>query len=121
VLRSYIKIIGPPLHEALLGLKRIAEEMPEVTHREVFVETKQPDFTDMEVTQDFYSNIHLQDYPVYREERGRIIKKSGVLVGEYDFYFEWIRKPGTEDLMELIKRIDAEFTRLDCQYIMTTR
>ena len=121
MLRSYIKIIGPPIHEALLGLKRIAEEMPEVTHREVFVETKQPDFTDMEVTQDFYSNIHLQDYPVYREERGRIIKKSGVLVGEYDFYFEWIRKPGTEDLMELIKRIDAEFTRLGCQYIMTTR
>jgi hypothetical protein len=120
-LRSYIKIIGPPIHEALLALKRIAEEMPEVSHREVFVETRQPDFTDMEATQDFLGNIHLQDYPVHREGRARMIKRAEPMVGNYDFYFEWIRKPGTDDLMKLIKRIDAEFTRLGCKYTITTK
>ena len=120
-MRSYVKIIGPPLHEALLALKRIAVEMPEVTYRDVFIETKQPDFTDMEVTQDFYSNIHLQDYPVYKQERSNMIKRAEAVVGEYDFFFEWVKKPGMDDLMELIRRIDAEFTRLGCKYMITTR
>jgi hypothetical protein len=40
VLRSYVRVIGPPLYEALQALNRIAEEMPEVTHREVFIETR---------------------------------------------------------------------------------
>ena len=121
MLRSYVRVIGPPLYEALQALKGIAEEMPEVTHREVFIETRQPDFTDMEATQDFYSNIHLQDYPVHREGKAKVIKRSGLVNGDSDFYFEWIRKPGMDELMELVKRIDAEFTRLGCQYIMTTR
>ena len=120
-MRSYVKIIGPPLHEALLALRRIAVEMPEVTHREVFVETKQPDFTDMEATQDFYSNIHLQDYPVYKEGKTGMIKRADAVVGEYDFFFEWVKKPGINDLMELIRRIDVEFTRLGCKYMITTR
>ena len=120
-MRSYIKIIGPPLYEAVLALQRIAKEMPYVTHREVFIETKQPDFTDMDASRDFFMNIHLQDYPIHRDDQVKLIKRAEAMIGDYDFYFEWIRKPTVNDMIELVKRIDEEFSRLGCQYMIRTK
>lgn len=33
----------------------------------IYIEIRQPDFLDQEVKQDFYTNIHLQDYPSLAE------------------------------------------------------
>jgi len=120
-MRTYIKIIGPPLYEAVLALQRIAKEMPYVTNREVFIETKQPDFTDIDASRDFFMNIHLQDYPIHREDQVNIIKRAEAVMGDYDFYFEWVRKPTVNDMIELVKRIDEEFSRLGCQYMIRTK
>jgi hypothetical protein len=120
-MKSYIKIIGPPLHEAILALQSISKEMPLVTHREVFTETKQPDFTDIDASRDFFMNTHLQDYPIYRNNQVNIIKNGKAVMGDYDFIFEWVQKPTVENIIELVKRIDEEFSRLGSQYMMSTK
>jgi len=120
-MRSYIKIIGPPLYEAVLALQRIAKEMPYVINREVFIETKQPDFTDIDASRDFFMNIHLQDYPIYQDNQVNIIKRAEAVMGDFDFYFEWVRRPTVDNMIELVKRIDDEFSRLGCQYMIRTR
>jgi hypothetical protein len=120
-MRSYIKIIGPPIFEAILALQRIAKEMPYVTKRDVFIETKQPDFTDLDASRDFFMNTHLQDYPIHRYDQVNIIKKAEAVMGDYDFIFEWVRKPTVNDMIELVKRIDEEFSCLGCQYMIRAK
>ena len=42
-----------------------------ITHADnVYIEPRQPDFTDPLVKQDFFTNIHLQDYPSLAKNQG---------------------------------------------------
>jgi len=50
-----------------------------------------------------------------------LISKSGWSLGDCDFYFEWERKPGFEELMELIELIDDVLARVNCKYTTVTK
>jgi len=43
---------------------------------------------------------------------GKIISKSGEGLGEYDFFFEWFTKPTTDQVNELIEKIDEALAPL---------
>jgi hypothetical protein len=56
------------------------------------------------------------------EERcGTIISKSGESVGEYDFYYEWFKKPNVTEIESLIEKIDEALTPLGVRYTITTK
>lgn len=55
------------------------------------------------------------------ERCSKIISKSGVKLGEYDFYFEWLGKPSQAELNQLMEKIDEALIQLGCRYTITTK
>ena len=58
---------------------------------------------------------------ISKERCGSIISKSGESVGQYDFYFEWFRKPSVAQLEDLISKIDDALTPVGVKYTITTK
>lgn len=116
-MRSYIKIYGPPVYDALKELEKIAIQMPQVTMMNTIIEFE-PSFMHGEEPLDYFSTF--SGVEVTKESVKKIISRSGARVGEYDFYFEWAKNPTMKDLNELIKRIDKALKPLGCKYTITT-
>jgi prephenate dehydratase len=55
------------------------------------------------------------------ERRGNIISISRESLGEYDFFFEWLKGPSFEQLYKLIEKIDEDLSQLGCYYTITTK
>ena len=114
-MKSYIKIHGPPIVEALDALEKIAVDMPEVCIMSL----------------DFAVGPHMGAEPlmnyfggpgVISEERcGNIISKSRESLGEYDFFFEWFKNPTKENLRMLMKKIDEALSDVGVRYTITTK
>jgi hypothetical protein len=123
-MRSFIKIYGPPIYGAIKALERIAIDMPEVCIMDKILEFKgEKPLTEDEAMAYFYAG---QAKPakveeVLKERCHRMISKSGVKLGEYDFYFEWFETPDPEQLNKLIQKIDDALTPLGCRYTITTK
>ena len=121
--RSYIKIYGPPVLKAIRALEKVAIDMPEVSIMDSLIEVllgftgaTRPVRTDLIVNY-FSTIIHFPNSQRYE----KIISKSGMKVGEYDFYFEWLKNPTLGELHDLIEKIDAAFRPLGCKYTITTK
>ena len=127
-MRSYIKIYGPPVYDALKELEKIAIQMPQVTMMNTIIEF-QPSKLLGEEPYDYFATtfkpkgqriLTFEGLEVTKESLIKSISRSGARVGEYDFYFEWEKKPTMKDLNELIKRIDKALKPLGCKYTITT-
>jgi len=117
VKRSYIKIYGPPILQAIRALERIAIEMPEVCIMDRIIELSGPIFDDVSRVFNYFSSIG----EITRERCEKIISRSGASLGEYDFYFEWVTEPTMEQVKDLIRRIDEALSSLGCKYTITTK
>jgi len=129
-MRSYIKIYGPPILEALRELEKLAVDMPEVCimdyviardlsphmAREVGGSTVQPLSGSVP---GFFMQRTGVIVPVKRSHS--IISKHGQKLGEYDFFFEWYEEPETSQLIDLIRKIDDALKPLGCLYTITTK
>jgi hypothetical protein len=133
-MRTYIKIYGPPIIDAIKALEFISVDMPEICIMNVLVSGNISDH----IAQDIGvkpSPIHDQPDPytgwamnyfkaskieVPAERCFNIISKSGESLGEYDFFFEWFKKPTTEQIENLLKRVDDALAPLGCLYTATT-
>jgi len=132
VTRSYIKLYGPPALEAIRALEKISVEIPEVSimnpvlWREIAGkitrDLRESPIGLMVMMAELAIN-HFAKSDIYLPaERSRnILSKSGESLGEYDFFFEWSKKPDREQLHKLIEKIDEELDRLGCVYTITTK
>jgi len=129
-MRSYIKIYGPPILEAIKELEKIAVDMPEVCimdyviARDLSLElAKEVTGTTVQPVGSSVSGFFMQRtgvaVPIKRCHS--IISKHGQKLGEYDFFFEWYEDPEASQLMNLIGKIDEALTPLGCRYTITTR
>jgi hypothetical protein len=132
VTRSYIKIYGPSILEAIRALERISVEIPEVSimnivawreiagriARELSKGSPGLITTMAELAINYFdaSSISLS-----AERSKSIFSKSGESLGEYDFFFEWFRKPDKEQIYKLIEKVDEELADLGCRYTITTK
>jgi hypothetical protein len=119
-MKSYIKIYGPPVYEAIKELERISIDFEEVCIMDTII--GQADWYNeisggLEDTQEYFHTIA----PISTERCSNIISKSGEALGEYDFFFEWFKDPNDTQINELIKRIDKALTKLGCRYTITTK
>ncbi len=55
------------------------------------------------------------------ERCGKIISKSGEMLGDYDFFFEWFKNPSQAEINQLIEKIDEALSPLGCSYTITTK
>ena len=120
-MKSYIKIYGPPMVQALRALEKIAVESPEVLITG-FYDALAPSpgtiLTDPDETSEYFTSLQVE-IPTPRKER--LISKSGHTLGDYDFFFEWAKNPSWKELEDLITKIDEVLTPLGCRYTITTK
>lgn len=128
-MRSYIKIYGPPVLEAIKKLEKLAVDMPEVS------------IMDYVIAQDISPSV-VKELDVGKVTAGgsisgfflertgvvlpvkrchSIISKHGQKLGEYDFFFEWYKEPKGSQLNDLIGKIDEALKPLGCLYTITTK
>jgi len=115
--KTYIKLYGPHILEALESLvevaKNFAKKHPGIRYFHYFslYRPLAPPFRPVERVTELKATV-VED---------ELISKSGWSLGDYDFYFEWERKPGFEESMELIELIDDALARVNCEYTIATK
>ena len=118
-MRSFVKIYGPPVLKALRALETMAIDMPEVCIMDWLIAAN-PSM--IGGTTSDIMGFFSQYAPEISERRcSTIISESGEMLGESDFFFEWFRDPTSEELHQLIEKIDETLTPLGCKYTITTR
>ena len=129
-MRSYIRIYGPPILEAIKELEKLAVDMPEVSVMDHFI---QRDLSPKVARAIGGSAVKTLNAPIsgfFMERTGvvvsvkrsqSIISKHGQKLGEYDFFFEWRKEPETSQLDDLIRKIDDALKPLGCLYTITTK
>jgi len=125
-MRSFVKIYGPPLLKAIKALENIAVNMPEVCIMDTIISTlpyiEPPSTTgDGSAVSGIFNYFSALPSEISQERCSTIISKSGQALGEYDFFFEWFQDPNTEQLNELIGKIDEALSDLGCLYRLTTK
>ncbi len=137
-MRSFIKIYGPPVLDAIRALEGIAIDVPDVCIMNMVISHEIPRFISRDIggesapysrspTQDPFLSDWSRNYfgskgmaiPV--ERCSNIISRSGVSLGDYDFYFEWNGDPESDRLHQLIEEIDTKLAPLGCRYKLTTK
>ena len=117
---SYVKIYGPPFLKAIKTLEKIAVEEPRVCIMDPMIEINMKGMQeDADYIGDYFSP--LVPYQIEQERCDKIVNKSGEKLGDYDFFFKWFKNPTTEELNDLIEKIDTELAPLGCIYTITTK
>jgi hypothetical protein len=126
---SYVKVYGPPLLKALKALRKVGLEMPEVCIMDTTIRAakeapktrKKPEkgerLETKEEVQEFFKDVG----EVSEERCETLISKSSQMLGEYDFYFEWYKKPSMDQVTDLIERIDEALMPLGVEYTITSK
>ena len=103
---SYIKLYGPPIYEAIKELDKLAIDMPQVCIMSNVIKASLPNYAErQESTPLIWGGAydHFSELGDVTVERcNTIISKSGEKLGEYDYFFEWFKKPDMDELNELI-------------------
>ena len=116
-MKSYIKIYGPPILKAIKALEKVALDFPEVCIMDTVIAVSGPHFNTPEGISDFFGGT--SDITV--ERCSNIISGSGESLGDYDFFFEWFVDPTTDQLNDLIEKVDNTLKPLKCKYTITTK
>ena len=129
-MRSYIKIFGPPVLEAIRELEKLAVDMPGVCIMDHFIQKDLSPRIAREVGGSAVKTLNAPISGFFTERTGvvvsvercqSIISKHGQKLGEYDFFFEWREEPEVSQLNDLIARIDEALKPLGCLYTIITK
>ena len=119
-MRTYVKIYGPPLYDAIKALEKIALESPALCIMDHLIPYDFYTMGDITAIQDIHQYFaDLGDVSV--ERCSNILSKSVESMGEYDFVFDWFKKPTQDQITDLIQKIDQALKPLDCRYTLVTK
>ncbi len=107
----------------------MAIDMPEVCIMDTFIGTVLPAASFGAERHEGISRMTpggVQDYfseygEIDMERCNTLISNRGEELGEYDFFFEWFKKPDMEQLKALIKDIDETLEPLGIRYSIVTK
>ena len=119
-MRSYIKIYGPPVLKAIRALEKIAIDKTEVCIMDTqIVDLPMPGAGgESSTVQAYFADIGAE---IPFQRCSTIISKSGEKLGEYNFFFEWLKDPSLDEMNQLIEKIDEALTPLGCRYTLITK
>ena len=130
-MKSFLKIYGPPILQAIRALEKIAITMPEVCIMDTVLLRNVPSSLDSDLggyryqrtrqtwIGNYFQESHGLHVPVELCES--IVSNSGESLGDYDFFFEWHKEPSHDQLFMLIEKIDEALKELGCYYTITSR
>ncbi|MHA2233377.1 MAG: hypothetical protein ACXAB4_12915 [Candidatus Hodarchaeales archaeon] len=99
-MKSYIKLYGPKIDQALLDLDKLVDEL-------------------IQVEDGKSAGIR------YEKKKGMLAKFFGgkhhrETIGDYDYELNWHEDPQVEEMMELVKRIDEKLAAIGTRYTITS-
>jgi len=121
MVRSYIRVYGPPLLKAIRALEAIAVEMSkavDVKFSHACIPYPSRMQSDTRDWNQYLNNMKKMYVDCY--EPVKIISKASEMLGNYDFFFEWTGTPTMEQIENLIEKIDNALVELGCYYSVTT-
>jgi len=104
--------------KAIKALENVAVDMPEVCIMDTIISMHEHTFETVGGTMEYFRELPSE---ISVERCDTIISKSGEMLGEYDFFFEWFTDPSIDQLNRLIEKIDEALTPLECKYTITTK
>jgi hypothetical protein len=117
--RSYIKIEGPENTDAIKALENLAIDMPEICIMNTRILDSIPELTRTSHTlQTYFSGLPTA---ITTERCNTIISSSGEMLGEHDFFFEWVQDPSEKQINELKEKIDETLATVGVKYTITTK
>lgn len=120
MVRSYIKIYGPPMLQAINALEAVAVDMSKAT--KLKFSHKCLPYRSQHSTKDWEAYVkNLERTYVDCYEPVRLISEAHQQLGEYDFFYEWDKEPNMERVEELLGKIDEALDGLGCYYTITTK
>ncbi len=120
MVRSYIKIYGPPILEAIKALEAVAVEMSKATS--VKFSHKCLPYPQQGNTRDWNSYVNnMKRTYVDCYEPVRLISEAHQQLGEHDFFYEWEEEPKMKQIEELLGKTDEALSGLGCYYTITTK
>lgn len=121
MVKSYVRIYGPPLLKAIRKLEGVAVDLSNKTeikfsHKCVPYPTRlQSDKNDWN---SYLQNLQKTYKDCYEPEK--IISDASMTLGDYDFMFEWSSKPTLQQIEELIAQVDKALGEVGVLYTLTT-
>ena len=121
MVKSYIRIYGPPLLKAIKVLEGVAVDMSNKTevkfsHKCVPYPTRlQSDKNDWNT---YIKNMQKTYKDCYEPEK--ILSDASMTLGDYDFVFEWTSKPSIAKIEDLIAKVDSALAEVGVLYTLTT-
>lgn len=121
MVKSYVRIYGPPLLKAIRKLEGVAVDLSNKTeikfsHKCVPYPTRlQSDKNDWN---SYLQNLQKTYKDCYEPEK--IISDASMTLGDYDFMFEWSSKPTLQQIEELIDQVDKALGEVGVLYTLTT-
>jgi len=122
-MKSYVKLYGPPISEALVALRKVAVDFPEVCVMDagiaaaLDIPSGAGALDTMREVQTFFGGAGA----ISDERCDTIISKSGESLGANDFFYEWFQKPSVSQVEELIAKIDKALAPTGARYTLTTK
>ena len=119
--KSYVKIYGPPVLKAIKALEGVAVEMSmsigvKFSHKCIpYPKRTQPNTADWDA---YLKNMERTYVDCY--EPVRLISDSKQMLGEHDFFFDWVEEPNVQKIESLLDKIDSALKGLGCYYTLTT-
>lgn len=122
MVRSYVRIYGPPILKAIDALEAVAVDMSkavDVRFSHKCIPYQRYEQTDTSNWEQYLKRM--RDTYVDCYEPVRLISEADTMLGDYDFFFEWSEEPTMEQLGNLVEKIDAALKGLGCNYTITTK
>ncbi len=122
MVKSNIRIYGPPLLKAIKVLEGVAVEMAKdktmkFSHKCVPYPTRLQ--SDKNNWNSYLKNMQNTYKDCYEPEK--IISDASMTLGDYDFVFEWTSKPTLGQIENLIKNVDKALKDVGVLYTLTTK
>ena len=122
MVKSYIKIYGPPILEAIKALEAVAVDLSRITKLEFSHKClPYPSLARSVGTRNWNAYVkNMERMYVDCYEPVRLISEAHQQLGEFDFFYEWDKDPSMKQIEELLGKIDVALEGLGCYYTVNT-
>ena len=131
MVRTYVRIYGPPVMKAIKALEGVAIDVNkegEIKFSNKCIPYPRYGSSRMgevgpqtDPSRAWQSYIHnLRDTYVDCYEPARLISEAHEMLGDSDFFFEWKEKPTLKQIEGLIEKIDGALSSLGCYFTLKT-